>query len=78
MVRKQWPDSLPGRAVYVPRSPLRDVGRGSELYESWRAIHLRNDAYYWDSSADAVFRMRVFLGLDVLLEGTIVIRPEDL
>jgi hypothetical protein len=51
--------------------------RGPKLYETWRAIHERHDAYYWNSSANAVFRMRVFLGLDVLPDGTIVIRPVD-
>lgn len=51
--------------------------RGPELYETWQAIHLRHDAYYWDSSADAVFRMRAFLGLDMLPDGTIVIRSVD-
>jgi len=51
--------------------------QGPELYLTWRAIHERHDAYYWHTSADAVFRMRIYLGLDVLPDGTIVIRPVD-
>ena len=50
---------------------------GPELHETWRAIHERHDSYYWHSDALPVEQMRVYLGLDVLPDGTIVIRPVD-
>jgi hypothetical protein len=49
--------------------------RGPELYETWRAIDERHEAYYWNSSANAVFRMKAFLGLVVRPDGTIEILP---
>ena len=36
--------------------------RGPELYQTWRAIDERHEAYYWHSGANAMFRMKAFPG----------------
>jgi hypothetical protein len=41
---------------------LANWDRGPELYETWRAIDERHEAYYWHSGANAVFGMKAFLG----------------
>jgi len=48
---------------------------GPKLCQTWRAIDERHEAYYWHSSANAVFRMHSFLGLVVRPDGTIEILP---
>lgn len=52
--------------------------RGPELYETWRAISQRHNAFYWHMDADSVQKMRLYLGLLVRPDGTIEILPGDL
>ena len=52
--------------------------QGPELYEMWRAISERHDAFYWHMDANSVLKMRLYLGLVVRPDGTIEILPGDL
>jgi hypothetical protein len=51
--------------------------RGPELYEIWQAIDERHEVYYWHTDANAVQRMRFFLGLMVRPDGTIEVHAVD-
>ncbi|MGH2750940.1 MAG: hypothetical protein ACRDK3_08730 [Actinomycetota bacterium] len=85
---KDWPvfekwavgrglNPFPPSPETVLRFLCENWDRGELLYRTWRAIELRSDAYYWHSNASPVFLLRVYRGLDVEPDGTIVLLSSD-
>ena len=80
---ERWCESNDRRAFPADADTCLDFlranwDRGPELYETWRAMDARHEAYYWHSGANAVGRMKAFLGLVVRSDGTILPGgPED-
>ena len=50
---------------------------GPELYDTWKAVSIRYDAYYWNEDMDPQYLLKHGHGVDVTREGVVTI-PEGI
>ena len=69
---------FPASAETTLRFLLDPPVEGPELYETWWAISIRHEAYYWMEDADPYYLLKHGHGVDVEQDGTVVVPDEAL
>lgn len=68
--------AFPASIQTVIRFLMERPVQGAQLYDVWSAIEGHHEAYYWHADANPAFKLRVYAGVEVKPDGTVVL-PEE-